>query len=465
MSSEVAIRVDGVSKRYEYPAGPRRRIARFFGPEDTKGMEHLWALKDISFRVYKGETLGILGRNGAGKTTLLRIVSDITRPTSGGVKAYGSLAPVLALQSGFKPEFTGRENIFLKCAIMGLSRRETETRLGDILDFANIDEFIDQPLRTYSNGMRARLAFAVAFNAEPEILLIDEVLAVGDEAFRRKCMARIAALKDSGTTIVFVTHSPPMVLQLCDRAILLDKGELLAAGDPKLIVSSYQRFVYASHDERSKVRADLLAEASTGSPAAGDDGADPSAVAAEPARTTFSRAEFDPVLVPQSTSESPPNGARIAETAILDRDGRRVNLLLPRQTYDLTLTAVFPQPAARVRYRMTVKTVEGLEVAAAESDPQADNSLFVEAGTKLAVAFPFAARLAPGTYFVDVGVAGRIEDRTMELHRITDAAVFRVGADAERPITALTDISVEPVCEVSANRPTNRAGAERTKVG
>jgi lipopolysaccharide transport system ATP-binding protein len=313
--------------------------------------------------------------------------------------------------------------------------------------------------------MRARLAFAVAFNAEPEILVIDEVLAVGDETFRRKCIARIAALKENGTTILFVSHSPPMVLQLCDRAILLDNGELLVAGDPKLVISSYQRFVYAPHEERSKVRADLRALASNGAPAAGDGAAIPSPDAADSAPKRLPRADFDPALVPQSTTQSVPHGARIAETAILDQKDRRVNLLSSRQTYKFTLTVVFPQPAAQVRYTMTVKTVEGLEVAGAESHPQADNEPFVDAGTKLVVSFPFVTRLAPGTYFVDTCIIGKIEDRTMELHRVTDAVAFRVVADAERPITALTDISAEPVCEIAPHRAKQRVSAGPTKAG
>ncbi|MDH3920262.1 MAG: ABC transporter ATP-binding protein [Rhodospirillales bacterium] len=465
MSSEVAIWVDGVSKRYEQPAKSRKGAERVFEVGNDGGDGQLWTLKDVSFRVYKGETLGIIGRNGAGKTTLLRVISNITQPTSGSVKVSGSIAPVLALQSGFNPQFTGRENVYLKCAIMGLSRKETDNRIEDILDFANIHEFIDRPLRTYSNGMRARLAFAVAFNAEPEILVIDEVLAVGDETFRRKCIARIAALKENGTTILFVSHSPPMVLQLCDRAILLDKGELLVAGDPKLIVSSYQRFVYAPHEERSKVRADLLAQASNGAPAAGVGDAIPSPETADPSPKSLPSADFDPALVPQSTTESIPQGARIIETAILDQDDRRVNLLSPRQAYKLTLTVVFPQPGTQVRYKMIIKTVEGLEVAGAESHPQADNRPFVDAGTKLVVTFPFVTRLAPGTYYVDAGIVGKIENRTMVLHRITDAVAFRVAADPDRPIMALTDISAGPVREVAAHHATNQAGAEQTKAG
>lgn len=450
MSSEVAVRVDGVSKRYPLPARSRRAAKSRPVDQSDPRRGQLWALKDVSFRIYKGETLGAIGRNGAGKTTLLRIVSGITEPTTGSVEAYGTLAPVMALQSGFNPDFSGRENIHLKCAIMGLSRKQTEHRLDEILEFASIGEFIDRPLKTYSQGMRARLAFAVAIHVDPEILVIDEVLAVGDEAFHRKCISRIAALKDRGTTILFVSHSPAMVLQLSDRAILLDKGELLIAGDPKLVVSSYQRFVYSPLEQRPKVRADLLALATADNATTGEEPTDPAGCVGRKALTPAPRPDFDPSLVPQSTAESLPQGARILESAILDAKEKRVNVLPARSENKLVFRVAFPAPAARVRFAMTVKTVEGLEVAGALSHREGEGLDFVEAGTKLIVKFPFATRLAPATYFVDVRVLGEIEGRSMELHHILDALAFRVVADPGTPVTGLADISLEPICEVAA---------------
>ncbi len=448
MSSEVAIWVDGVSKRYQQSAKSRRGAKRVFAAGNDRGDGELWTLKDVSFRVYKGETLGIIGRNGAGKTTLLRVISGITQPTSGSVKVSGSIAPVLALQSGFNPQFSGRENIYFKCAVMGLSRKETDERIEQIVDFANIHEFIDRPLRTYSNGMRARLAFAVAFHAEPEILVIDEVLAVGDEPFRRKCMARIVSLKEKGATILFVSHGPALVLQLCDRAVLLDNGELLIAGDPKLVISSYQRFIYAPHEERSKVRADLRALATNGET---DHGAVPAAAPPPPAGKAPSRgpnADFDPTVVPESTARSVAQGAHINDTAILDQKDRRVNLLAPRREYKLGLRLVFQQPAARARVSMMIKTTEGLEIGGAWSQPDCDSLAFVEQGSRLLVTFPFSTHLAPGVYFVDVAVFALIEGKETLLQRIVDATAFQVHPDEERPITGLTDLSAIPVCDV-----------------
>jgi lipopolysaccharide transport system ATP-binding protein len=465
MSSEVAVRIDGVSKRYPLSAKLRGGGRGLPAAKSSTRNGQLWALKEVSFRIYKGETLGAIGRNGAGKTTLLRIISGITEPTTGSVEAYGSLAPVMALQSGFNLEFSGRENIHLKCAIMGLSRDQTDHRLDEILDFASIGEFIDRPLKTYSQGMRARLAFAVAIHVDPEILVIDEVLAVGDEAFHRKCIARIAALKERGTTILFVSHSPAMVLQLCDRAILLDKGELLVAGDPKLVVSSYQRFVYSPLEQRPRVRADLLALASADSASKSEPLSNPLEYTETKAPAPAPRPDFDPSLVPQSTSESVPQGAQILETAILESNGKRVNLLAACQEYTLVFRVNFPAPGAHARFAMTVKTVEGLEVAGAVSHREGKGVDFVAAGTKLLVKFPFAARLAPATYFVDVRVFGEIDGRSMQLHHILDAVAFRVAGDAENVITGLADISLRPICEITQQQATRQAGGAAGQLG
>ena len=446
MSSEVAIRVDGVSKRYalstKSPKGARRVLSR----EQRKENDSLWALKDISFRVYRGETLGIIGSNGAGKTTLLRIISGITESTSGNVEVFGSLAPVLALQSGFNQEFTGRENVYLKCAIMGLNREQTNERIEDILSFANIGEFVDRPLKTYSQGMRARLAFAVAIHVDPETLLVDETLAVGDEVFRRKCISRLADLKAKGCTILFVSHGAPLVLELSDRAILLDQGELLIEGDPKLVVASYQRFIYSPMEERPKVRADLMALAANGSTAKSKDTPSAAGRREDKAPARAPRPDFDPSLVPQSTSPSTPQGARIFGTAIVNEKGGRVNLLTPRQTFGCTFSVAFPQPATHARFSMMIKTAEGLEVSGAVSHPRGNGVGYVAAGTKISVSFPFAAKLAPGTCFLDLRVLAEAEGRDMELHRIVDAEAFRVEADQDRPITGLADMSGTPHC-------------------
>ncbi len=205
-----------------------------FSPEAT-----IPALKDVSVVLEKGEAFGVIGRNGSGKSTLLKIVSGILKPTSGRVVVNGRVAALIELGAGFHPEITGRENIFINGIMLGLSRREIQQRFDRIIEFAGIGEFLDQPVKTYSSGMYVRLGFAVAVHVDPDILLIDEVLAVGDEEFSAKCIAKIQEMKYRGVTLVFVTHQLDQVRNLCDRAMWLDKGEAMTIGDPVRVVDAY----------------------------------------------------------------------------------------------------------------------------------------------------------------------------------------------------------------------------------
>jgi ABC-type polysaccharide/polyol phosphate transport system ATPase subunit len=197
------------------------------------------ALRDVTFAVHKGEAFGIIGRNGSGKSTLLKIISGILKPTTGSVKVSGRIAALIELGAGFHPEISGRENIYINGIILGLSRREIDARFPKIVEFAGIGDFLDQPVKTYSSGMYVRLGFAVAVHVDPEILLIDEVLSVGDEEFSQKCVAKIQEMKYRGVTLIFVTHQLDQVRKLCDRALWLDYGEVMAIGDPARVVDDY----------------------------------------------------------------------------------------------------------------------------------------------------------------------------------------------------------------------------------
>ena len=203
------------------------------------GVDHIWALDDVSFTVNKGEVIGIIGRNGAGKSTLLKILSRITKPTSGYAQIYGRLGSLLEVGTGFHPELTGRDNIFLNGAMLGMRRHEINQRFDAIADFSGIAKFLDTPVKRYSSGMYVRLAFAVAAHLEPEILLIDEVLAVGDSEFQKKCLGKMEEVSQSGRTILFVSHNLDSVLNLCGRAILLENGQIVSMGETKEIVNQY----------------------------------------------------------------------------------------------------------------------------------------------------------------------------------------------------------------------------------
>ena len=203
--------------------------------------EEFWAVKDVTLMVERGEALGIIGHNGAGKSTILKLLSNITTPTTGEIEIRGRLAALIEVGSGFHPELTGRENVYLSGAILGMSRREITAKLASIVEFAGVGQFLDVPVKRYSSGMYVRLGFAIAAHLEPDILLLDEVLAVGDAAFQAKCLQRIRELKEAGTTIVFISHDLVAVEGLCDRVILLERGQVKLSGSPHLVITEYQR--------------------------------------------------------------------------------------------------------------------------------------------------------------------------------------------------------------------------------
>lgn len=207
--------------------------------------EDFWALKGINLQIPLGATVGLIGRNGSGKSTLLKIISRILYPTKGEIKVNGRVSTLLELGAGFHPDFTGRENIYLNASILGLTRKEIKERLNDIIAFAELGDFIDNPVRNYSSGMYMRLGFAVAVHVEPDILLIDEVLAVGDLAFQEKCLVRIRELQKQGKTIIFVTHAPKQIDELCDLAFWLDHGEIRSSGPAGEVSRSYAEFISA----------------------------------------------------------------------------------------------------------------------------------------------------------------------------------------------------------------------------
>jgi len=257
-SNDIAICVRNLSKCYEIYDKPRDRLKQFvlprlrrlIGQSLSKYYREFWALKDVSFEVKKGETVGIIGRNGSGKSTLLQMICGTLTPTSGTVETYGRIAALLELGTGFNPEFTGRENVYLNASMLGLSKDEVDMRFDDIATFADIGEFMEQPVKTYSSGMFVRLAFAIQANVEPEILIIDEALAVGDAYFVHRCMLRFHDLQRRGTTIIFVSHDASSIKRLCNRVLWLNNGDLTLVGNASTVVDAYLQNLFGLDDKK-----------------------------------------------------------------------------------------------------------------------------------------------------------------------------------------------------------------------
>jgi len=242
--TNLAIRLDNVSKAYKLYQSPKDRLKESLHPLKKTYHKKFFALQDINLPIPKGSTFGLIGMNGSGKSTMLKLVCGVSQPSSGSIEVKGRISALLELGSGFNPEFTGKQNIFLNASLMGFSRKEIESRYPDIVNFANIGEFIDQPVKNYSSGMLVRLAFSMAIHVDPDILIIDEALAVGDVKFQHKCMAKIESFKGQ-STILFVSHSMNDILCFCDQAVWLNAGRIQSMGDPEEVTNRYLEWIYS----------------------------------------------------------------------------------------------------------------------------------------------------------------------------------------------------------------------------
>lgn len=456
MSSSPAIKVQNLRKAYQIYDKPADRLMQFVlpklqstlgWPSPKKYFREFLALTDISFEVGQGETVGIIGRNGSGKSTLLQIICGTVNPSSGSVVTNGRIAALLELSSGFNPEFTGLENVYLNASVLGLDNAEIERRLDSILSFADIGDFVNQPVKTYSSGMVVRLGFAVAINVDPQILVVDEALSVGDELFQRKCFSRIAQIKESGATILFVSHSGSTVVELCDRAILLDEGELLCTGTPKATIGKYQKLIYAPLEMRDQIRQRIKAANDFSSEI--DSNSEVNSVSQPP---NFAVAEemFDPHLVAQSTLSYEPQGAHIESAKIQTLDGREVNCLRRGELYRYTYKVKFVEGATNIRFGMLIKTTTGLELGGAVTAPAGEEGIsHVPPGCLVDVEFKFRCSVNPGTYFLNAGVIGITQDVDTFLHRVLDILTFKVLPESKDSATALIDFECKPTVTLS----------------
>jgi len=424
---EVAIRVINISKNYHIYNCPKDRLKQFLHPYISKltGREspnyyhNFNALKDISFEVNRSETVGIVGRNGSGKSTLLQIICGTLPPSTGMIETYGQVAALLELGSGFNHEFTGRENVYMNASILGLTTDQVDEKFNDIVAFANIGEYIEQPIQSYSSGMIVRLAFAIQAMIDPDILVIDEALAVGDEKFQRKCFARLEQLKNRGSSILFVSHSEQQINELCDRVILLDKGECLMIGDPKDTVGFYQRLLYAPEEEQKRLKS-MAQYPKTESGTQEEQ--EPDEV--DLLNKIDMEEGFDQGLISQTSTVYHPKGAQIEKFMIVNAQGREVNVLQSGRKYKFMVSGRLLSCAAGVHFGLHIRTISGVGITG-QRYPENGRSINIgDSDRKFRIVFEFNLNLLPGVYFVGGGVWSDHGSDCM--HRILDALMFRV---------------------------------------
>jgi lipopolysaccharide transport system ATP-binding protein len=377
-----------------------------------------------------------VGRNGSGKSTLLQMIAGTLAPTTGDLQVNGRVSALLELGSGFDPEFSGRDNVFLNGAILGISQEEMARRFEDIVAFADIGDYIDQPVKTYSSGMYARLAFAVAINSDPDILIVDEALSVGDEAFQRKCFARIHEIKQRGATVLFVSHSASTVVEFCDSAILIDSGELLMSGTPKSVVSAYQKLIYAPAETRELIRSKIRSHESVPT-IAEEHSAVPGRLPVE-----VETADFDPHLSSPVYMDYESQGAVIEDPRIEDLAGKRVNMLVHGEEYRYAYEVAFTKPSVSVLFGMLIKTISGFELGGGVTSSLANSIVFIDKGERRKVEFRFRCMLNPGTFFFNAGVMGMVGDTPTFLARRIDSLMFRVKPVVNLEATAIVDFHI-----------------------
>lgn len=389
MSDNIAIRVENLSKVYKLYNSPVDRLKESLHPLRRRYHHDFYALNDVTFEIKKGESVGIIGKNGSGKSTLLKILTGVLTPTSGKVSVNGKVSALLELGAGFNPELTGLENVYFNGMLMGYSREEMDERLDDILSFADIGEFVQQPVKTYSSGMFVRLAFAVAVNVEPEILIIDEALAVGDLAFQAKCFDKIHRMKATGTTILFVTHSMSTFLQLCNHGFLLNDGVVIASGEPKDISTIYNKLVNEMmsiakiNTEKHEYRRKEIAQSNS----------------------LIDLSKFN-VEHKYGTSE-----AEILEVKVFNHLGQESLALETGNCFRISLKIYFHKEVSNLSVAVMIRTIQGLNLLGIHSfhDKLAEikNN---KCGDCLCVYLESIMLLNPGKYLIHVGIADVIND-------------------------------------------------------
>jgi ABC-2 type transport system ATP-binding protein len=407
-----AISLRGVSKKYIISPSRSSRLGELLSFGKAKRSREFWALQDVDLDIAPGTTLGVVGRNGAGKSTLLSIISGVLRPTTGEVQVQGRLSAIFGLGAGFNPLFTGRENAMLSGLILGIEYEEMIERFAEIEAFADIGEFMDQPIKTYSSGMRSRLGFAVAINVEPDVLVIDEALSAGDSAFKKKAIQRMYDLRDSGSTVLFVSHSMGMVKRFCTQAILMHKGRLITTGNPEEVVDYYEEMLAESQemkDARSSELDELLDYE----------------IEHEEEEDTPSKGEGLGGRRSQQTRRVV-GGASILELELLDEEGRPAEALPSGATLSVRVHLRYEEAMEESTLGISLQSHRaGVEVFWTDTALEEAPIGRKEAGEQVKVEFTFEVPLGAGSYNVEASLTdGRPEGS--DVARARKARTFEI---------------------------------------
>lgn len=393
--SEIAIQVKHLDKMYKLYNKPSDRLRETLGLK-VPVREH-YALRDVNFQVERGETVGIIGTNGSGKSTILKIITGVLNPTAGEVTVNGRISALLELGAGFNMEYTGIENIYLNGTMMGFSREEVDARLQDILDFADIGDFVYQPVKAYSSGMFVRLAFAVAINIDPEILIVDEALSVGDVFFQAKCYRKFEEFKKMGRTILFVSHDLSSISRYCDRVILLNKGVKMEEGSPKQMVDMYKQLLVGQNPAKAEENKETQKE------------------------NWSEQFQVNPNMLEYGSKL-----AEIVDFAVLDEKGLCTNTIEKGSSFQIKMKVVFHESIQEPIMAYTFKDIKGTEITGTNTLFEKMAVEHSEAGDTCTVTFRQDMFLQGGEYLLSFGCTGYKDGEFTVFHRLYDACNITV---------------------------------------
>lgn len=406
---ETAIKVEHVDKIYRLYDKPSDRLKEALGLAKNKHTNHS-ALKDVNIDIYKGETVGIIGTNGSGKSTILKIITGVLNPTSGSVTVDGRISALLELGAGFNMEYNGIENIYLNGTMIGFSEKEIAEKMDAILEFADIGEYVYQPVKTYSSGMFVRLAFAVAINIEPEILIVDEALSVGDVFFQAKCYHKFEEFKEQGKTILFVSHDLSSIAKYCDRVVLLNQGVKLGEGSPKEMIDVYKKVLVGQYELPEVGAGRLLDDEEL----------------REAAASGRSPQNVNPDLIEYGSQK-----AVIEEYYITDENGTKTSAIIKGSDYSIHMKVVFKEDIPAPIFAYTIKNIRGTEITGTNTMVEKAFLEPVKAGETKEITFTQHMNLQGGEYLLSLGCTGFEEDVFTVYHRLYDVLNMTVVSDKD----------------------------------
>lgn len=405
MEVNEAVVIRNVTKVYKLYNKPVDRLKEAINPLRRNYHRDFYALKDVSFKVKKGETIGIIGKNGSGKSTLLKMITGVLTPTLGNIEVNGRISALLELGAGFNPEFTGIENIYMNGTIMGYSKEEMDMKLEDILQFADIGDFVYQPVKSYSSGMFARLAFAVSINVDPDILIVDEALSVGDVHFQAKCYRKFDEFKAKGKTILFVSHSLDSIIRYCSSAIVLNEGVLINEGSPKEMVDLYKKIIVNnnSNKEQDEEQVEVILDKQQ-----------------EKQSSWRESIEVNP-----STIEYGDNRARIVDFGIFNQSDVVTSTLLSDELSTFKMRIQFSAEVLNPIFAYSIKDLKGMEIAGTNTWYGEELTGNYNKGDEVVVSFSQYLNLQGGDYTLSLGCTGYQGDELVVYHRLYDVIMFK----------------------------------------